>query len=417
MIPYFNNILSNILSAYRERYSCQHVLLRLIETWHQSQDENNLVSAILMDLSKAFDCLPHDLLIAKLEAYGVTNDALKLIPSYLSQRKQCVKNSGSLSLLKIILSGVPQGSILGPILFNIFLNDIFLILGQDLHNFADGNTITTIGKTIDGFVHDLETKSESVIEWMDNNNMIANPGKFKAIVLSKNNIDTVGTKFQIREKVIYSSNKVDLLGIAIDNQLNFETRISEICRKAAGQLNALKHLGSYISLESRKILANSFILSNFNYCPLVWYFLTAKQVKKIEKIQERVLRFVHNDYEIDYPSLLKNNKSETMEVKRMRYLTIEIYKTLHCLNPQYMKKLFQLNESRYSFRRPLALIVPKVNQTCYGLRNIRYEGAKIWNHLPNSIKSTENLDAFKRLIKTSEGPSCNCNFCKFVSPN
>ena len=96
MIPYFNNILSDFLSA----YSCQHILLRLIETWCKCLDENNLVGAILMDLSKTFDCLPHDLLIAKPEAYGVTNDALKLILSYLSQRKQCVKNGGSLSLLK-----------------------------------------------------------------------------------------------------------------------------------------------------------------------------------------------------------------------------------------------------------------------------------------------------------------------------
>ena len=82
-----------------------------------------------------------------------------------------------------------------------------------------------------------------------------------------------------------------------------------------------------------------------------------------------------------------------------------------------MKKLFQLNESRYSSGRSLDLIVPKVNQTRYGLKSIQYEGAKIWNHLPNSIKSTENLDAFKRLIKTWEGPSSNCNFCKFLSPN
>ena len=99
-----------------------------------------------------------------------------------------------------------------------------------------------------------------------------------------------------------------------------------------------------------------------------------------------------------------------MEVKRMRYLSIEIYKTLHCLNPQYMKQLFQLNELRYSSRRPLDLIVPRVNQTHYGPRSIRYEGAKIWNHLPNSIKSDENLDAFKRLIKTWEGSSSNCIF-------
>ena len=117
-----------------------------------------------MDLSKAFDCLPHDLLTAKLQAYGVTKDTLKLILSYLSQRKQCIKNGGSLSLLKIIVSGAPQGSILGLILL-IFLNDIFLILGQDLHNFADDNTITAIAKTSDSLVHDLETKSESETEW------------------------------------------------------------------------------------------------------------------------------------------------------------------------------------------------------------------------------------------------------------
>ena len=249
--------------------------------------------------------------MAKLQAYGVTKDALKRMLSYQSQHKQCIKNGGSLSLLKIILSRVPQGSVLRLTLFNIYLNDIFLILGQDLHNFADDNTITTIGKTIDGLVHDLETKSEGVIEWMYNNNMITNPRKFKAILLSKKNIETVGTKFQIREKVIYSNDTVDLLGVAIDNQLNFEYLISEICRKGARLLNSLKRLGSYIPLESRKILSDSVILSNFNYCPLVWYFSKARQV----------LRFVHNDFETDYPSLLKSNKSVhvTREFKRIRY--------------------------------------------------------------------------------------------------
>ena len=87
LIPYFNDILSDFLSAYRKQYGCQHVLLRMIETWRKCLDENKVVSAILMDLSKAFDCLPHDLLVAKLKAYGLGNDALKLILSYLSGRK------------------------------------------------------------------------------------------------------------------------------------------------------------------------------------------------------------------------------------------------------------------------------------------------------------------------------------------
>ena len=123
LTSYFKSILSEFRSAYRKQYSCQHVLLRMIETWRKCLDENKIVGATLMGLSKAFDCLPHDLLVVKLEAYGLDTKTLKHMPSYLSGRKQCVKIRNSFSLLKLILSDIPQGSI--PILFNIFMNDIY----------------------------------------------------------------------------------------------------------------------------------------------------------------------------------------------------------------------------------------------------------------------------------------------------
>ena len=113
------------MSGFRKGYSCQSVLLRLTEEWRKYLDQNKVVGVLLMDLSKAFDCLPHDLLLAKLEAYGFELKTLNLFFSYLRKRRQYVNINGTISDILEIISGVPQGSILGPILFNIFMNDFF----------------------------------------------------------------------------------------------------------------------------------------------------------------------------------------------------------------------------------------------------------------------------------------------------
>ena len=283
--------------------------------------------------------------------------------------------------MKLILSDIPQGSILGPILFNIFMNDIFFLLGSDLHNFADDNNVIAVAETIQDLMNSLEVKTSNAIEWMKGNDMLANQNKFKAIVLTKTDHNTAGIRLEFSGKTILSSNEIDLLGVTIDTN----SHITKICCKASRQLNAWKCLGFYIPLDSRKILANSFIISNFNYYPLVWYFSRAKQLQKIETIQGRILRFLHNDYVSDYLKLLKAGVSVSMKVRRMRYLCLEIYKTLNNLNPGYMKDIFQVQQSAYSTRRPCNIKVPRVNQAIFGTRGIRYEGAKIWNHLPNSL--------------------------------
>ena len=137
-----DQIFSKFLSAYRKSYSSSHVLMRLVEDWKAPLDNKKLVGTVLMDLSKAFDCIPHDLLIAKLHAYGLTIEALIFLYSYVKRRQQGVKINDAESIFKILLSGVPEGSILGPILFNIFINDFFLFINQaKLANFADDNTI------------------------------------------------------------------------------------------------------------------------------------------------------------------------------------------------------------------------------------------------------------------------------------
>ena len=137
----------------------------------------------------------------------------------------------------------------------------------DLHNFADDNTLSAVGETIQGLVDIMQHKAENTISWMEENDMIANPNKFKAIIITKDRQQTENYELNFKGKSISSSAKVDLLGITIDNQLFFEFHISE-------------SLGSYLPLHVRQVVANSFIWSHFNYCPLVWYFSTAKQNSK-----------------------------------------------------------------------------------------------------------------------------------------
>ena len=186
LVQYFDNIFNPFLAAFRSGFGCQSTLLRVIEDWKTALDKNEYLAAILMDLSKAFDCLPHDLLLLKLKAYGLSKPSLDVLHSYLSNRKQCVKLNQNLSSMLDIFKGVPQGSILGPILFNIFINDLFLFVKNcNLYNYADDNTLSKSGRSIQDVVSALEEDSNSLIKWFSENKMQANPEKIQAISVCK----------------------------------------------------------------------------------------------------------------------------------------------------------------------------------------------------------------------------------------
>ena len=142
LMMYLDKALSVFIAAYRKSYSTQHVLIRLVEDWRSKLDTDHIVGAVLMDLSKAFDCIPHDLLIAKLSAYGFDENSLVYIYSYLKRCEQCVRINNTYSSFQTILSGAPQGSVLGPILFNFYINDLLLFIRQaTVYNYADDNTL------------------------------------------------------------------------------------------------------------------------------------------------------------------------------------------------------------------------------------------------------------------------------------
>ena len=410
IMNYMNKLLSPYVSAYRKNYSSQHVLMRLLEEWREGLDSGEMVGAVLMDLSKAFDCIPHDLLIAKLHFYGFDKNALKYIYSYLKGRQQCVKINEEKSNFLKILSGVPQGSILGPILFNIFINDLnYHIQKASLHGFADDHTISAKSKRLEDLKDILCKDSNKAIEWLDENSMIANPSKFQAIVFSKTR-NFIETEFKIKDKVIKSEESVRLLGITIDYKLKFNTHISDVCIRAGGQLNALYRLKRYLTKDSKKLSINSFIMSNFNYCPLIWHFTDYNSNQKIETLQKRAYKFLN----LNNDCIPENKEEDKMETKRLRTLAIEIFKTKNNLNPIFMKEIFKPNINQRSQRLKHNLQVPKHNQVTFGRKSLRVLGPKLWNNLPIYAKTLTTLPHFKRFIKTWGDKNC-IHYKKFVS--
>ena len=352
------------------------------------------------------------MLIAKLHAYGFNENSLVFVYSYLKRRRQSVRINSVYSNYQSVLSGVPQGSVLGPILFNFHINDLFHFIKEaSLVNYADDNNLTYFSNSLPQLIDVLEKEACFALTWLDRNEMIANPEEFHALLVKKDRTDTTGHSISIQGKTIESEASVKLLGVNLDHQVNFDLHISDLCKKAATQLNVLKRRKPLLGFAEKKVLVQSFVFSNFNYCPLVLFFSSARSIDKIEKIQERALHFLHDDDNSSYEELLGKSQQCTIHVNRLSYLCIESFKTVNQLNPDFMQNIFETRASNRPSRRPNDLQHYRPNQTTFGSNSLRSLGPQIWNRLPDDIKSAENLVQFKRLIKSWDGATCTCNVC------
>ena len=405
-------ILSSKLCGYRKGFGSQHALISMIEQWRRSLDKGGYAGGVLMDLSKAFDCMNHELLLAKLYAYGFKKDSIKIIHSYLNNRWQRVKINNSFSQWTELLLGVPQGSVLGPLLFNIYLNDLlWFIENGEVCNYADDTTPYSCNKDLNTLIANLEADSLNAIEWFKNNYMRLNTDKCKLIVAGqKDHIIDI----KVGESIIRESKEVTLLGVLIDNDISLKSYLNDKIKMANSKIASIKRNQHFLTFQQKKIVLSSFVHCHFSYAPLAWMFHSREINNKINRVQKRALRILFNDEHSTFEELLKRDEAFTVHERNIQRLLTEMFKAKNKLEPHLLQGIFEANSyqgptlrnsSKYFSR-------PHVNTVKYGERSLQNLGVRLWDQLPRDIQEIDRLPKFQSFIKKWRPQKCPCNLCK-----
>ena len=300
---------------------------------------------------------------------------------------------------------------LGPLLFNVFINDLFLFIDKgEICNFADDNTLFKCCDNLDEAKSSIEKECHLVTSWFKINSLKMNPDKCHVVVLGAKTLPEDFT-ILVNDTALIVEDQVTLLGVTLDNNLNFNAHINTVCKEACRKLNALIRIAEYLNRNQKKMLINAFFYSHFNYCPLIWMFSSKALNDKIEKLHKRALQIIESDFTATYENLMAIDGSITIHKRNLQFLMTEIYKTLHDLNPPFMKEIFVRIDSPYLLKIKQRLKVDQVKTSAYGLETASFRGSQIWNTLGSSFKQLSSVNSFKEKIKRWDGSNCNCKIC------
>ena len=376
--------------GFRANHSTQFAALELIDRITQDLDQGNMPITIFMDLSKAFDTLNHDILIYKLKSYGLSEAALKLMQSYLTNRKQYVEINNTQSTKKDITVGVPQGSILGPLLFIIYINDIihsstvfrFII-------FADDTTLYTTLNTQEDINDILNDELLKINNWLKVNKLSLNVAKTKAMLFHMPQKRILNLRLKIAGSNIEFIDNFNFLGITINKHLNWTKHMDILSAKIAktvGILNTLKHV---LPINILKMIYNSLILChlNQNYGILLWG-AQHNANDKLHKLQKKAIRIItSSNFLAHYEPIFKQlHLLKSYDIYKCQLLKF-LFKLVNKQLPTYFNQLpFPFNNQlhHHETRGCKRAFVPRVNHE-FSKRNIRYIAAVTYNSTPVSV--------------------------------
>ena len=406
-----HELLDKNQSGYKPEHSTGTALLDITDFIFQALDLSYIVIKVLLDYSKAFDCANHNIILAKLKSIGFSNSALNWINSYLSGRSQSVKTEAGRSKWEHLSNGVPQGSILGPLLFTILLLDLKdSIRYCNVHLYADDTQIFISGKIEDIFalIAKINTDLNGILEFSDANNLTLNVKKCKYIIFgSASKLKILNgmnlPPISINNKTLKRETEVDNLGVRFDDRMTWEKHINKAVSKSFGKLKCAYRAKNFLNKKSKATIVEYYVLSHFNYCSILMQNLTQKLKDKIQKLQNSCTRFIFGLKKYDHISQhFKQLKVLNMDNRRSLQALTLMHKVVNKKAPSYLcsKLVYRRVFHQHNTRGSSKMNVPGFT-TNYGKNRFFRKIIINYNNILDidGFNSTLSSATFKKKVK------------------